>query len=202
MEDHLYYQYQVYRHQLSKLQAHKSSFQAWKCVSFGYALLATVLLSAKWHEVSTDLKLLNGIDRLLWQTGPADNATAAVYGLPAPSSANRSVFSEDDGDPPLDTLGLPLSELNRWSPAAALELLSAANLSETAADGAEPPRNGSSAAIMMSHMQVALGRELNGNQLLKREVETFLGECKSVSGPESRAGGRGDSRTEVASKQS
>ena len=173
MDNHLYYQFQVLRHQLNKLQALKSSFQAWKCVSFGYALLATVLLSAKWHEVSTDLRLLNGIDQLLWQTGNS-HPNASLAGALAEDRASSGRHNKSS-----ELTGL------QWEPALALELLSSVNssgdlLSDVANANASTDQ---SASMLVSHMQLTLGRELNGNQLLKQEVETFLGEfrCNSSS---------------------
>ena len=178
MDSHHYYQYQVFRHQLNKLQALKSSFQAWKCVSLGYALFATVLLSVKWHEVSTDLKLLQGIDQLLWHQQAANSsATLAV------NRTGAALFGDDDddhNDHEHGTIGEPASGAGggaqQWPPAAAVleELLEAPD-----ANGSQPDRTNRSSAMLMSHMQVSLGRELNANQLLKREVEAFLGECPS-----------------------
>lgn len=87
MEQQLLHQSQVMRRQHSKLQAHRSSFQAWKCVSLGYALLAVVLLLSKWHEAANDLKLLASIEQLIWPPAngsspdgawPADGAQAGA----------------------------------------------------------------------------------------------------------------------------
>lgn len=48
-----------------KLQAQKSSFQAWKASSLAFSLLVLVLLLAKWRELSSDLRLLQGLESLL-----------------------------------------------------------------------------------------------------------------------------------------
>lgn len=138
----------------SRLQARKSSFQAWKCVSFGYAMLALVLLGAKWQEVSTDLHLLVGIERLL----------AASQTI----RANGSV-------PPTGGPSQPLS----WPPVP-LEMLvgemGADGLGEsnaTRAFGMESLE--SNGTMLMSHMQMSLSRELSGSHLLRQEVEAFQG---------------------------
>lgn len=89
-----------------KLQSHKSSFQAWKCVSFGCSLLAILLLLSKWHEVSTDLHLLVGIDRILSLQSAA-------------ASTNRS---PSDAQPELDN-----STALSWPPVPLDQLLPAAN---------------------------------------------------------------------------
>lgn len=185
MDAHHYYQYQVFRHQLNKLQAHKSSFQAWKCVSLGYALFATVLLAAKWHEVSTDLKLLQGVEQILWsqqqQPTPGNSTTFSLSealalggaSARAPGSrANRSLA--DLADETDDTLAP--DELR--SGASLAELLAASNSSDSSANG--------TSSVLVSHMQISLGRELNGNQLLKQEVEAFLGEFNWPSGRSGR----------------
>ena len=86
----------------NKLQAHKSSFQAWKCVSFGCSLLAIVLLLSKWYEVTTDLHLLLGIDQLLslqqqQQQQVGNNSNGSITWPPVPlemllPAANESSF--------------------------------------------------------------------------------------------------------------
>uniref|UniRef100_A0A6G1S4B3 Uncharacterized protein n=1 Tax=Aceria tosichella TaxID=561515 RepID=A0A6G1S4B3_9ACAR len=181
MDNQLYYQYQIFRHQLSKLQAHKSSFQAWKCVSFGYALLATVLLSAKWHEVSTDLRLLNGIDQLLWQTTAANSSAPddGPIGVAAPFQRGAAINRTSGGHLHPNSAGM--TRPDEWGPepaVLAMELVVAAN--QSSSENGNEPTNGSSTAVLMSHMQMSLGRELNGNQLLKQEVETFLAEFRSA----------------------
>lgn len=66
----------------NKLLAHKSAFQAWKCVAFGCSLLAIVLLLSKWYEVSTDLQLLLNIDRLLTISAQAPNGSLSWPPVP------------------------------------------------------------------------------------------------------------------------
>lgn len=118
----------------NRLQTHKSSFQAWKCVSFGCSLLAIVLLLSKWHEVCTDLQLLLGIDQLLSQ--PHSNSSGA-----------------------------------NWPPLPLELLLPAPNETNFGLDSME-----SNNSMLMSHLQISLGREHVGNQLLRQEVETFVSE--------------------------
>mgnify|MGYP000854677023 CR=1 FL=1 len=122
----------------NKLQAQKSSFQAWKCVSFGCSLLAIVLLLSKWHEVSTSLQLLLNIDRLLL----------------ADQSASKSVSWPPV---PLDLLLPPANETNFG-----------------------PESMESNSSMLMSHMHISLSRELNGDQLLRQEVDSFTGEPASI----------------------
>lgn len=124
----------------NKLQAHKSSFQAWKCVSFGCSLLTIVLLLSKWYEVSTDLNLLRGIERIL--------ATA--------NSANTSTS---------------------WPPIPLEQLLPAVNESGFGMDSLD-----SNNSMLMSHMQMSLNRELSGNQLLRQEVDAFVGKFNKIPG--------------------
>lgn len=134
---------------VNKLQAHKSSFQAWKCVSFGCSLLAIVLLISKWYEVTSDLQLLMGIDRLL--------ALQTMQG--AAQLANTS-NKNANGEPVLS-----------WPPIPLESLLPAPNETSFGMDSLE--NNGT---MLMSHMHMSLSRELNGNQLLRQEVDTFIGE--------------------------
>lgn len=125
----------------NKLQSQKSSFQAWKCVSFGCSLLAILLLLSKWYEVSTDLHLLLGIDRLL--------STAASM-APSTNGSNLS-----------------------WPPVPLDQLLPAPNETNFGMESME-----SNETMLMSHMQMSLNRELNGNTLLRQEVDAFIGKQK------------------------
>lgn len=122
-----------------KLQAHKSSYQAWKCVSFGCSLLAIVLLMSKWYEVSTDLKLLVGIDQLLTLQATANTSSQLTW-----------------PPVPLDQL-LPATNTNESANMFGLDTMESNN------------------SMLMSHMHMSLNRELNGNQLLRQEVEVFAG---------------------------
>lgn len=122
-----------------KLLAHKSSFQVWKCVSFGCSLLAIALMLSKWHEVSTDLYLLIGIERVM-----------------ASSSSSMSKSNES---------GLS------WPPVPLDQLLPSPN--ETSF-GIESMENNET--MLMSHLHMSLNREHNGNNLLRQEVDAFLGE--------------------------
>lgn len=133
----------------NKLQAHKSSFQAWKCVSFGCSLLALVMVLSKLYEVTTDLQLLLGIDRLLALNLRANSSS------PGPS-----------GGPGLS-----------WPPVPLEELLPSVN--ETSANfGMESMSSNDS--MLMSHMQMNLNREMNGDQLLRQEVDMFIGELPEL----------------------
>lgn len=143
----------------NKLQAYKSSFQAWKSVAFGYALLALVLVASKWREVSTDLSLLSGIDRLIWaQHGSSSNETSNQ------TNGSSSVW------PPASVVGLETlltaTANTTTPPTVGGQQVSATNSTTTEGDN----------QLVSRHMQMVLGRELNGNDLLRREVETFLGE--------------------------
>lgn len=130
-----------------KLQAYKSSFQAWKCASFGFALLALVLIGSKWHEVCTDVALLTEIDQLIWsQQQVFVNQTIAQQLQP-----NASLALSMDS----------ILALSNWT----------ANGPLGQEDGV-----GLNSSLVAQHLQVMLGRELNGNELLRREVEAFLGE--------------------------
>lgn len=139
----------------ARLLADKSSFQAWSCVSFGYALLALVLLSSRLHEISTDLRLLLAIDQLLWAQPGAGGAASM-----APEAAGA-----------LNSTG--------W-PQVALDTL----LVAPGEPGAGSDANGS---LLAAHMQVSLSRELSGSQLLRQEVEAFVGEL-SVGGGQGLTG--------------
>lgn len=136
-----------------KLQSHKSSFQAWKCVSFGCSLLAILLLLSKWYEVNTDLHLLIGIDRIL---------SLQAGAMSTPYSADSQADSSN--------ASLALS----WPPVPLDQLLPAAN--ETDFGMASMDSNSS---MLMSHMHISLSRELAANQLLLQEVSSFMG--KSVA---------------------
>ena len=76
---------QLIQFESSKLQANKSSFQAWKSVSLGFALLALVLLGSKWYELSTDLRLLQSIESLL--VAPQQNQTTFNVSAPEATAA-------------------------------------------------------------------------------------------------------------------
>jgi len=174
--NHHYNQFQVFRYQLNKLQTYKSSFQAWKCASFGYALLASVLLFSKWHEVSTDLRLLQSVEQLLWL-----NSNSSSSGSSGSASLHDHLLMLNN---PNATGGSaqPVALALQSSSASSSSADDDDNSTTTLVDGAAstgpelPPasqRNTSHA--LMSHMQISLSREATGNQVLKQEVETFLG---------------------------
>lgn len=211
---HNFDQIQLVKFQLNKLQAYKSSFQAWKCVSFGYALLAIVLLFSKWHEVTTDLKLLTGIDQLIWSNGSLHHDQQLLVSSSGATDSNRTDLS------PLHQMGATSAinsnrstsailgqALTRSWPPLALETLllnvatSASNSSNLNGSGAlvdssddapatslpqdnstsitssESISGGSPSSMLMSHhMKFVAGRELSGSQLLRQEVESFLGQ--------------------------
>lgn len=183
MEQQLEHQ-QVMRQRLSKLQAHKSSFQAWKCVSLGYALLAALLLLAKWREVDTDLKLLAGLEQLLWAR--ASNGSDPMSGAAVPQPNDSSQFQALTWPPaPLESLLLTLaSQMQSGSGPnsnsnAATAAADASEALAPAAEGAEGNASASPAASLMSHhMRLLAGREFSGGQLLRQEVEAFLGESR------------------------
>lgn len=77
----------------NRLQARKSSFQAWKVASFGCSLLVLVLLLSKLHEVSTDLSLLQGIERLLSNGSPLNLPTSLTNSTIA-GTTNSSATSD------------------------------------------------------------------------------------------------------------
>lgn len=129
----------------NKLLAHKSSFQVWKCVSFGCSLLTIALILSKWHEVSTDLYLLIGIERVM-----ASSPSSSM------SRGNETGLS--------------------WPPIPLDQLLPAPN--ETSF-GIESMENNET--MLMSHLHMSLNREHNGNNLLRQEVDAFLGESLSLS---------------------
>lgn len=79
-----------------KLQSHKSSFQAWKCVSFGCSLLAIVLLLSKWYEVNSDLQLLVGIERILTLQNNAESANKPLSWPPVPLDQLLPAANETD----------------------------------------------------------------------------------------------------------
>lgn len=148
---------QVRQEEFNRLLAKKSSFQAWKCVSFGYALLALVLLSSKLHEVSTDLRLLMSIDQILLRA--PGNETS--------QHAGRGNLSATNWPPmPLEVM-LAATEPNETSP---VDLDN--DDQQQAAANNSATQTGS---LLVGHMHNSIGRELTGNQLLRQEVESFLG---------------------------
>lgn len=139
------------REENNKLQAYKSSFQAWKCVSFGCSLLAIIMLASKCHEVSTDLNLLLGIQRLLLKSSVVSTG-----------QTEQQQQQQSSSDP-----GRSLT----WPPVPIELLLPAANESNLGLESME-----SNETMLMSHLQMSLSRELNGDQLLRQEVDAFVGE--------------------------
>lgn len=136
----------------NKLQSHKSSFQAWKCVSFGCSLLALMLLLSKWYEVTTDLHILSSIDQLLMQHQAGSSNITSLTWPPVPLEqllppVNETLVASSSGP------GLP---------------------SQSGPFGMESLDN--NRTMLMSHLHITLSRELNGNQLLRQEVDAFIGE--------------------------
>lgn len=138
----------------ARLLAKKSSYQAWKCVSFACSLLALLLLLSKWHEISSDLQFLLNIEQLVG-AAPTSAAVAA-------NSNNETT------DSTATTSG-------------GLDFTMMGELPAMMMSSQQPPTNEtwdqrSNHSLVVSHMQISVSRELQGNQMLKREVETFIGE--------------------------
>lgn len=132
----------------NKLLAHKSSFQSWKCISLGCSLLAIALILSKWYEVSTDLHLLVGIERVL-------------------TSASLSLSTAKNNE--TNSSGIS------WPPVPLDQLLPAPNETNFGIESME-----SNESMLMSHLHMSLNREHNGNNLLRQEVDAFLGKFSSL----------------------
>lgn len=85
----------------NKLQAHKSSFQAWKTVSFGCSLLALFLIACKWREVSNDLNMLTGIELMLaeQQNTNKQPVSSATSSLSINNTTTNDIFSSNNNSP-------------------------------------------------------------------------------------------------------
>lgn len=150
----------------SKLQAHKSSFQAWKTVSFACSLLVLFLLVWKYHEISTDLRLIQGLKQLT-----VTQQQHLVEG-------NSSVTPNDVS---ISTSQLPqvvnLAEILAIGPQAILSSGFNDNITKlmTNQRGFSSTNNSVNDETLLRHIQIQFGRELNGNQLHQLEVELFSG---------------------------
>jgi len=168
---------------LNKLQAKKSSFQAWKCASFGFALFALILLVSKWHEVSTDYNLLTNIDHLIW----AQNQARLSAPANASAQSTRVAVSQQTTPPAFPQQNGPAS---LW----AGTTLGGQNKSVSSEEGAQNNQAVSSKETPLQttdtdqHLQLLLGREQNGNELLRRELESFLGKSSLSSGAKRERG--------------
>lgn len=142
----------------ARMLARKGSCQAWKCVSFGCSLLALTLLLAKYHEVSNDLHLLLSIEQLQQQS--------AAQNLTTTSNSSNNNSSGDGGQP------------IAWPPVPLEFLLSSANESGSVTFGLDSLDSNNT--MLMSHMHMSLNRELNGDQILRREVAAFVQEFRNA----------------------
>lgn len=140
--------------QQARLLAKKSSYQAWKCVSFACSLLALLLLLAKWQEISSDLQLLISFERLVSANNQNNTTTTTAQQQNDPSAP--TTLPDVAWPPPPDLLA-------------------------AASNGQAGDAGNSSAQLLTQHMHISVGRELQGNQLLKKEVETFIGESHLFS---------------------
>lgn len=179
---------------LVKLQAHKSAFQAWKCVSLVYALVVLVLIGSKRHEVGNDIQQLNGVAQLILSQQQEtrhtyerlDNATAADQPLSNPLFATSSKREWAEGPDRnqasghnlslgtlLDALESALTPNNTQNLNTSMMIPVPTSTSTGGQASKMAEHNNSS--LLMSHMQTSIGRELNGQEVLKAEVDAFAG---------------------------
>lgn len=141
----------------TRLLAKKSSYQAWKCVSFGCSLLALLLLLAKWQEISSDLQLLANIEQLLWSQQQ-----------PPPSEGFNETVSGEPTWPPASMMSTPA--ISEFGGSTSNESISGTNSSSQQQQQ----------QLVVSHMQVSVSRELQAKELLKKELDTFIAEFRSA----------------------
>lgn len=179
----------------NKLQAHKSSFQAWKTVSFGCSLLALFLIACKWREVSNDLNMLTGIESLLEHeqvatnnkslqlininsTSNNDATTTTITQQPTMSTSdtrsNAKAFAMKQLAETLSLLS-PSSQSNATSsnPTDSVDS-SSDNLSQASANIGAPSID----TIIRDQIHLFLSQEFNANHLLRLEIELFSGKNK------------------------
>lgn len=169
----------------TRLLAKKSSYQAWKCVSFGCSLLALLLLLSKWQEVSSDLQLLLNIQHLVGSTAAANNSnnnnnnngTTGGGNSPADNTAADSEDPFGQWPPPLPSSDvIQFTNNNNNNNNETMTTTTAAAGPVEAGDENAAKNHSNHHQLLVSHLHISVGRELQGNQLLKREVEIFIGE--------------------------
>lgn len=181
-----------------KLHSHKSSFQAWKTVSFACSLVAMFLIFIKWHEVSNDLKMLAGIESLLLGASPNQVHPSNGTGSSIASLTEALQFLNDDNNENATSMGHserePAQPATGQPDSATLARSTTVHLNaQNAPDHNHNHDHNQSLAInqiLLLHplesliggfreqMHLLLSQELSSLQLLRVEIELFSGELR------------------------
>lgn len=159
---------------LNKLQAHKSSFQAWKSVSLVFALIVLVLIGSKRHEVGSDLQQLEAVARLILTRAnnsqdqnetPDQNPSESYRDVVAGSGSTMSLGSL------LDALESALPN-NASEPLDASQMIPVPSLSSSSSSSSSSSLHPNGSSTLVSHKHASTGAQ----ELLRFEVHAFAGE--------------------------
>lgn len=176
---------------LSKLQAHKSSFQAWRSVSLVFALIVLILIGSKRHEVGSDSHQLDAVARLVLSANESSSLDQNERATAEPELLGGRLGgggAYDDDERAVDgrttmSLGSLLDALESALPSNASEPLDAAQMipvpsSSSLLIGANKSALASAPAQPARHASAATGAK----ELLRAEVRAFAGELERFWG--------------------
>lgn len=178
---------------LSKLQAHKSSFQAWRSVSLVFALIVLILIGSKRHEVGSDSHQLDAVARLVLSANESSGLDQNERATAQPELLGGRLGGggayDDDEERAVDgratmSLGSLLDALESALPSNASEPLDAAQMIPVPSSSSSLLIGANKSALAFAPAQPArhASAATGAKELLRAEVRAFAGELECCLG--------------------